>query len=80
MAVLSANPTFFLNPFRPKDNEWIVRAAFAVRVLLPELERSVAGLRPSQWVIAVGGIGRADLSNFIQVIVDICLFRRGPGQ
>ena len=47
MAVLGTNSTFVLDPFRPKYYERIVRAAFAVGILLPELERSIGGLRPA---------------------------------
>jgi hypothetical protein len=57
MAVLGTNSTFVLDTFRPIDDERIVRAAFAVRILLPELERSVRGLRPAERIIPVGGGG-----------------------
>ena len=80
MTVLGADSTFVLDPFRPIDNERIVSAAFAVRILLPILERSVCGLRPAQRVIPIGGSGRADFSNLIQVIVNILFLRCGPGQ
>ena len=75
MAVLGTNSAFVLNAFRAKDDERIVRAAFTVRILLPVLERRVCGLRPAERIIPLGGSGRADLPNLIQVISNILLFR-----
>ena len=75
MAVLGANSAFVLDAFRPIDDERIVRAAFAVRILLPVLERRVGGLRPAQRIVSLGGSGRTDLANLVQVIVDIFLLR-----
>jgi hypothetical protein len=45
MAALVVNFSFVLDPFWPKDNEWNAPAAFAIRMQLPELDRSVCGLQ-----------------------------------
>ena len=66
-------PPLSLMPFGPKDDERIVRAAFAVGILLPELERRVCGLRPAERIIPLGGGGRADLTDLAQVVRDIFL-------
>ena len=75
MAVLGADSAFLFDPFRPVDDERIVRAAFAVRILLPVPERSVCSLRPAEWIIPIGGSGCADLADLVQVVVNVLSFR-----
>ena len=74
MAVLGTNSSFVLNTFRVIDDQRIASAAFAVGILLPELERRVCGLRPTERIISLGGSGRANLPNFVQVIRNSFLF------